>query len=176
MHFFRELRGFRRLARGRRQMRQSGIEPGSFRPRVKRPHSRSRCLRGSADPVPGGCNTAFDLPADPNLYVRYDLYETTVRFAPAGVGHGRYGETPQQGQGSKRSRPSSHFELINSSLLPLLPPSRPGAPPPRRAMSPRRRTSAAASSTTCIATSCRRATNQRRASLAACRAWPPLRT
>ncbi|XP_068611403.1 transmembrane 7 superfamily member 3 [Brachionichthys hirsutus] len=47
----------------------------------------------STDPVPGACNTEFDLDVDPNVYVRYNLYETTIRFAPANLGSER-GQTP----------------------------------------------------------------------------------
>ncbi|KAM6896084.1 transmembrane 7 superfamily member 3 [Lycodopsis pacificus] len=47
----------------------------------------------SSDPVPGACNTEFDLDVDPNVYILYNLYETTIRFAPANLGYER-GETP----------------------------------------------------------------------------------
>ncbi|KAJ3612204.1 hypothetical protein NHX12_020480 [Muraenolepis orangiensis] len=47
----------------------------------------------SADPVPGACSVASNLPMDPNLYLHYNLYETTIRFAPASVGFAR-GATP----------------------------------------------------------------------------------
>uniref|UniRef100_A0A8C4ZRP0 Transmembrane 7 superfamily member 3 n=1 Tax=Gadus morhua TaxID=8049 RepID=A0A8C4ZRP0_GADMO len=47
----------------------------------------------SADPVPGACNGVFGLGTDPNLYLTYNLYETTLRFAPASVGYAR-GATP----------------------------------------------------------------------------------
>ncbi|KAG7234820.1 hypothetical protein INR49_003881 [Caranx melampygus] len=48
---------------------------------------------GSNDPVPGACNMEFNLDIDPNVYIHYNLYETTIRFAPANVGYAR-GETP----------------------------------------------------------------------------------
>ncbi|XP_061570194.1 transmembrane 7 superfamily member 3 [Cololabis saira] len=47
----------------------------------------------SADPVPGGCNMEFNLDVDPNIYIYYNLYETTIRFAPANIGYER-GLTP----------------------------------------------------------------------------------
>lgn len=46
-----------------------------------------------ADPVPGACNMEFNLEIDPNVYIHYNLYETTIRFAPANIGYER-GETP----------------------------------------------------------------------------------
>ncbi|XP_056280957.1 transmembrane 7 superfamily member 3 isoform X2 [Pseudoliparis swirei] len=47
----------------------------------------------STDPVPGACNTEFTLDIDPNVYILYNLYETTIRFAPANLGYER-GEAP----------------------------------------------------------------------------------
>ncbi|XP_037617064.1 transmembrane 7 superfamily member 3 isoform X1 [Sebastes umbrosus] len=47
----------------------------------------------STDPVPGACNTESNLDIDPNVYIHYNLYETTIRFAPANLGYER-GETP----------------------------------------------------------------------------------
>ncbi|XP_074482387.1 transmembrane 7 superfamily member 3 isoform X2 [Sebastes fasciatus] len=47
----------------------------------------------STDPVPGACNMESDLDIDPNVYIHYNLYETTIRFAPANLGYER-GETP----------------------------------------------------------------------------------
>ncbi|XP_040843381.1 transmembrane 7 superfamily member 3 [Ochotona curzoniae] len=41
------------------------------------------------DPVPGGCNLEFDLDIDPNIYVEYDFFETTLKFAPANLGYSR---------------------------------------------------------------------------------------
>ncbi|KAK5849081.1 hypothetical protein PBY51_008753 [Eleginops maclovinus] len=46
-----------------------------------------------SDPVPGACNTEFNLDIDPNVYIHYNLYQTEIRFAPANLGYGR-GETP----------------------------------------------------------------------------------
>lgn len=43
----------------------------------------------SSDPVPGACNMEFNLDTDPNVYVRYNLYDTTIRFAPANLGYER---------------------------------------------------------------------------------------
>ncbi|XP_071403432.1 transmembrane 7 superfamily member 3 [Centroberyx affinis] len=45
------------------------------------------------DPVPGACNMEFNLDIDPNVYLHYNLYETTIRFAPANIGYER-GATP----------------------------------------------------------------------------------
>ncbi|XP_048011179.1 transmembrane 7 superfamily member 3 [Megalobrama amblycephala] len=47
----------------------------------------------SADPVPGACNQEFALEIDPNIYLQYNLFETTITFAPANIGYGR-GEVP----------------------------------------------------------------------------------
>ncbi|XP_078098872.1 transmembrane 7 superfamily member 3 [Sander vitreus] len=47
----------------------------------------------STDPVPGACNMEFNLDIDPNVYIHYNLYETTIRFAPANLGYER-GELP----------------------------------------------------------------------------------
>ncbi|XP_077355867.1 transmembrane 7 superfamily member 3 [Festucalex cinctus] len=47
----------------------------------------------STDPVPGGCNMEFNLNVDPNIYLRYNLFETTIQFAPANLGYER-GSTP----------------------------------------------------------------------------------
>uniref|UniRef100_A0AAY4DCB7 TM7S3/TM198-like domain-containing protein n=1 Tax=Denticeps clupeoides TaxID=299321 RepID=A0AAY4DCB7_9TELE len=43
----------------------------------------------STDPVPGACNIEFDLDIDPNIHLRYNLFETTITFAPANVGFAR---------------------------------------------------------------------------------------
>ncbi|XP_069556254.1 transmembrane 7 superfamily member 3 isoform X2 [Brachyistius frenatus] len=48
----------------------------------------------STDPVPGACNTEFNLDIDPNIYIHYNLYETTIRFAPANLGYERGGSPP----------------------------------------------------------------------------------
>ncbi|XP_076579000.1 transmembrane 7 superfamily member 3 isoform X2 [Chaetodon auriga] len=48
----------------------------------------------SQDPVPGACNMEFDLDIDPNVYILYNLYETTIRFAPANLGYERGGAPP----------------------------------------------------------------------------------
>ncbi|XP_051974325.1 transmembrane 7 superfamily member 3-like [Xyrauchen texanus] len=47
----------------------------------------------STDPVPGACNQEFPLDIDPNIYLQYNLFETTISFAPANIGYAR-GETP----------------------------------------------------------------------------------
>ncbi|XP_034883914.1 transmembrane 7 superfamily member 3 isoform X1 [Mirounga angustirostris] len=41
------------------------------------------------DPVPGGCNLEFDLDIDPNIYLEYNVFETTIKFAPANLGYAR---------------------------------------------------------------------------------------
>ena len=41
------------------------------------------------DPVPGACNTEFNLELDPNIYIHYNIYETTISFAPANLGRAR---------------------------------------------------------------------------------------
>lgn len=43
------------------------------------------------DPIPGGCNLEFDLDIDPNIYLDYNSFETTIKFAPANLGYARYG-------------------------------------------------------------------------------------
>ncbi|XP_047431764.1 transmembrane 7 superfamily member 3 [Mugil cephalus] len=47
----------------------------------------------SADPVPGACNMESNLDIDPNIYIHYNLYETTIKFAPANLGYER-GKAP----------------------------------------------------------------------------------
>lgn len=42
------------------------------------------------DPIPGGCNLEFDLDIDSNIYLEYNFFETTIKFAPANLGHARY--------------------------------------------------------------------------------------
>ncbi|MBN3321996.1 TM7S3 protein, partial [Atractosteus spatula] len=44
-------------------------------------------------PVPGGCNTEYNLLVDPNIYLQYNLFETIIQFAPANIGYAR-GRTP----------------------------------------------------------------------------------
>ncbi|XP_036889721.1 transmembrane 7 superfamily member 3 isoform X2 [Sturnira hondurensis] len=46
------------------------------------------------DPVPGGCNLEFDLDIDPNIYLEYDFFQTTIKFAPANLGYARGTESP----------------------------------------------------------------------------------
>ncbi|XP_036038260.1 transmembrane 7 superfamily member 3 [Onychomys torridus] len=46
------------------------------------------------DPVPGGCNLEFDLDIDPNIYLDYNFFETTIKFAPANLGYARGAEPP----------------------------------------------------------------------------------
>ncbi|KAH0514414.1 Transmembrane 7 superfamily member 3 [Microtus ochrogaster] len=46
------------------------------------------------DPIPGGCNLEFDLDIDPNIYLDYNSFETTIKFAPANLGYARGAEPP----------------------------------------------------------------------------------
>lgn len=46
------------------------------------------------DPIPGGCNLEFDLDIDPNIYLDYNFFETTIKFAPANIGYSREAEPP----------------------------------------------------------------------------------
>ncbi|XP_047284946.1 transmembrane 7 superfamily member 3 isoform X2 [Homo sapiens] len=46
------------------------------------------------DPVPGGCNLEFDLDIDPNIYLEYNFFETTIKFAPANLGYARGVDPP----------------------------------------------------------------------------------
>lgn len=62
----------------------------------------------SSEPVPGACNSAFNLPIDPNVYLHYNLYETTVRFASANLGYER-GELPPACDAPPG--PNSHWRL-----------------------------------------------------------------
>lgn len=41
------------------------------------------------DPVPGGCNLESELEIDPNIYLEYNFFETTIKFAPANLGSAR---------------------------------------------------------------------------------------
>ncbi|KAM5262538.1 transmembrane 7 superfamily member 3 [Ctenodactylus gundi] len=41
------------------------------------------------DPIPGGCNLEFDLDVDPNIYLEYNFFVTTIKFAPANLGYAR---------------------------------------------------------------------------------------
>ncbi|XP_002712742.3 transmembrane 7 superfamily member 3 isoform X2 [Oryctolagus cuniculus] len=54
------------------------------------------------DPIPGGCNLEFDLDIDPNIYVEYDFFETTVKFAPANLGYARGAAPPSCDAGTGR--------------------------------------------------------------------------
>ncbi|XP_057557896.1 transmembrane 7 superfamily member 3 isoform X2 [Hippopotamus amphibius kiboko] len=47
-----------------------------------------------SDPIPGGCNLEFDLDIDPNIYLEYNSFETTIKFAPANLGHARDADPP----------------------------------------------------------------------------------
>ncbi|XP_030070404.1 transmembrane 7 superfamily member 3 isoform X2 [Microcaecilia unicolor] len=49
---------------------------------------------GERDPIPGGCNLEFNLETDPNIYLQYNLYETTIKFAPANLGYARGASPP----------------------------------------------------------------------------------
>lgn len=71
----------------------------------------------------------FDLDIDPNIYLDYNPFETTIKFAPANLGYARYGggspcvETPprvlltaEQVQPTV-SNPSFSTVKLNSFLL-----------------------------------------------------------
>ncbi|KAJ8261627.1 hypothetical protein GJAV_G00156460 [Gymnothorax javanicus] len=45
------------------------------------------------DPVPGGCSWNHDLMIDPNVHLQYNLFETSIHFAPGNIGYAR-GATP----------------------------------------------------------------------------------
>ncbi|XP_061060392.1 transmembrane 7 superfamily member 3 isoform X2 [Eubalaena glacialis] len=47
-----------------------------------------------SDPIPGGCNLEFDLDIDSNIYLEYNFFETTIKFAPANLGHARGTDAP----------------------------------------------------------------------------------
>ncbi|XP_065743638.1 transmembrane 7 superfamily member 3 [Phocoena phocoena] len=47
-----------------------------------------------SDPIPGGCNLEFDLDIDSNIYLEYNFFETTIKFAPANLGHARGADAP----------------------------------------------------------------------------------
>lgn len=49
-----------------------------------------QCVLSCADPVPGACNQEFALEIDPNIHLQYNLFETTVTFAPANIGYERW--------------------------------------------------------------------------------------
>ncbi|CAL1568750.1 unnamed protein product [Knipowitschia caucasica] len=75
----------------------SPLDPGQTAVTLFLSTSTSESVSGSgvilsyavSDPVPGGCNNEFNLAIDPNIYLRYNLYETTISFAPANLGHVR---------------------------------------------------------------------------------------
>ncbi|KAM9228896.1 transmembrane 7 superfamily member 3 isoform 2-T2 [Dugong dugon] len=46
------------------------------------------------DPVPGGCNLEFDLDIDPNIYLEYNFFEISIKFAPANLGYARGTDPP----------------------------------------------------------------------------------
>ncbi|KAK2505543.1 hypothetical protein MC885_020550, partial [Smutsia gigantea] len=54
------------------------------------------------DPIPGGCNLEFDLDIDPNIYLEYDFFETTIKFAPANLGYARGTDPPSCDLGTGR--------------------------------------------------------------------------
>ncbi|XP_010854314.1 PREDICTED: transmembrane 7 superfamily member 3 isoform X2 [Bison bison bison] len=47
-----------------------------------------------SDPIPGGCNLEFDVDIDPNIYLEYNFFETTIKFAPANLGYARGADPP----------------------------------------------------------------------------------
>uniref|UniRef100_A0A667HUC3 Transmembrane 7 superfamily member 3 n=1 Tax=Lynx canadensis TaxID=61383 RepID=A0A667HUC3_LYNCA len=54
------------------------------------------------DPIPGGCNLEFDLDIDPNIYLEYNFFETTIKFAPANLGYARGTNPPPCDIGMER--------------------------------------------------------------------------
>ncbi|KAL2776707.1 transmembrane 7 superfamily member 3 precursor [Daubentonia madagascariensis] len=54
------------------------------------------------DPIPGGCNLEFDLDIDPNIYLEYNFFETTIKFAPANLGYARGADPPPCDVGTGR--------------------------------------------------------------------------
>ncbi|XP_014442707.1 transmembrane 7 superfamily member 3 isoform X1 [Tupaia chinensis] len=46
------------------------------------------------DPIPGGCNLEFDLDNDPNIYLEFNFFATTIKFAPANLGFARGADPP----------------------------------------------------------------------------------
>ncbi|XP_005611050.3 transmembrane 7 superfamily member 3 isoform X2 [Equus caballus] len=54
------------------------------------------------DPIPGGCNLEFDLDIDPNIYLEYNFFETTIKFAPANLGYARGTDPPPCDVGTGR--------------------------------------------------------------------------
>ncbi|XP_040136808.2 transmembrane 7 superfamily member 3 isoform X3 [Ictidomys tridecemlineatus] len=54
------------------------------------------------DPIPGGCNLEFDLDIDPNIYLEYNFFETTIEFAPANLGYARGADPPPCDVGTGR--------------------------------------------------------------------------
>lgn len=52
-------------------------------------HASGQLISQYSDPVPGACNMEFNLDTDPNVYIHYNLYDTTIRFAPANLGSDR---------------------------------------------------------------------------------------
>uniref|UniRef100_A0A3Q1H656 Transmembrane 7 superfamily member 3 n=1 Tax=Acanthochromis polyacanthus TaxID=80966 RepID=A0A3Q1H656_9TELE len=71
----------------------------------------------STDPVPGACNTEFNLDIDPNIYIHYNLYETTIRFAPANLGYERGGTPPACDQSTAtNTRWRLHYDVYQYFL------------------------------------------------------------
>uniref|UniRef100_A0A2K6GR33 TM7S3/TM198-like domain-containing protein n=1 Tax=Propithecus coquereli TaxID=379532 RepID=A0A2K6GR33_PROCO len=54
------------------------------------------------DPIPGGCNLEFDLGIDPDIYLEYNFFETTIKFAPANLGYARGTDPPLRDVGAGR--------------------------------------------------------------------------
>ena len=60
----------------------------------------------------------FDLDIDPNIYLDYNPFETTIKFAPANLGYARYGgrspsvETPPRVLLSARAGPANCLKPI----------------------------------------------------------------
>ncbi|XP_051886136.1 transmembrane 7 superfamily member 3 isoform X2 [Pristis pectinata] len=70
----------------------------------------------SRDPVPGGCSLGSNLTIDPNLYLEYNLYEATIRFAPASVGYARGAAPPSCEVTGKGSRWQLQYDVYQYFL------------------------------------------------------------
>uniref|UniRef100_G1QBV5 Transmembrane 7 superfamily member 3 n=1 Tax=Myotis lucifugus TaxID=59463 RepID=G1QBV5_MYOLU len=70
------------------------------------------------DPIPGGCNLEFDLDIDPNIYLEYDFFETTIKFAPANLGYARGTDPPCDTRTGQDPRWRLQYDLISQSNVP----------------------------------------------------------
>ncbi|XP_069760549.1 transmembrane 7 superfamily member 3 isoform X2 [Narcine bancroftii] len=68
------------------------------------------------DPVPGGCSSESNLTSDPNLHLKYNLYEATLSFAPAGTGYARGAALPFCDMVVKGSRRQLQYDIYQYFL------------------------------------------------------------